>query len=146
MGFRNGLWLGLALLLTLALGAVQQVSAQGAQDRPEYVVRVDTGKVMGSQGGAFSVLQTGQVLREGDRIMLCEGARATIDYGDGCVVEYTLPGCYVVEPPCSVAALPYGGLRAAGILAGIGTLVAVIIGTGGRNGGGNPPLTPPISR
>ena len=130
----------------IAAGAILAAGAVTAQDKPqeEYVLRVDNGKIMVSRGGDFVNAQTGEALVAGNRVTVCEGAAATIVYNNGCSIQYTLPGCYIVQRDCIPAALPLGSTRPAwGSLAALGGLAA-IAGIILANGDDTP--APPISR
>ena len=119
--------------ITAAMIAASSILAAGAvvaQDRPaqeDYILRVDNGKIMVSRGGEFTDARTGEALAAGNRVTVCEGASATIDYGNGCSVQYTTPGCYIVQRDCAKAAVvPWGSTRPAlGSLAALGGLAAI---------------------
>ena len=142
MGIKHNITVAL-----IAAGSLLSAGAVVAQDAPqqEYVLRVDNGKIMVSRGGDFVDAQTGEALVAGNRITVCEGATATVVYGDGCSIQYTMPGCYIVQRDCArAAAVPWGSTRPAwgslAVLGGLAALGGVIL----ANADDVPP--PPISR
>lgn len=104
-----------------------------AQETPP-TLRVDRGSVMTSDGGEFAAAQSGKVLVEGERVMVTEGAAASVVYDTGCVREYTAPGVYAVQPVCvpsatatGEAAIDWGaaGLITAGVAIGAAVLASM---------------------
>jgi len=92
------------LAAVFVLAAPMAMSADDAA-----TLRVDQGAVMSSEGGEFVTAQTGQVLLEGQRLMVTEGAVATLIYSDDCKVVYDVPGVYVIDEDCEAAMLMADG-------------------------------------
>ncbi len=66
-------------------------------------INVTNGSVLVNQGKQFVTAQPSQVLAAGDRVMVMEGAKATINYADGCVQTLN-SGSLAVVPQQSVCA------------------------------------------
>lgn len=107
--------------LILAASFVLTASAAASAADGDVTLRVDRGGVMTSQGGEFASAQTGKALVEGDRLMVTEGSTATLFYDNDCRREYTVPGVYVVEGTCRMAAVVAGTAGDAGAGAGTST-------------------------
>lgn len=63
-------------------------------------LRVDRGTVMTSQGGEFASARSGQSVVAGERLMITEGATATLTYPKGCARQFSAPGVYVIGAAC----------------------------------------------
>jgi hypothetical protein len=89
----------LSLVFAASAALFLSVSAWAADDTAR--LRIDGGKVMLSQGGEFvavdGLLTT---VVPGDRIMLTEGASATLFGKGGCQLAYTAPGVYEIQTVC----------------------------------------------
>ena len=129
----------LAVAVTLALAASAASAADG-----DITLRVDRGSIMTSTGGEFASAQSGKVLIEGERMMVTEGASATVFYDRDCRREYTAPGVYEIERDCkrAVAMVGTDWLSAGKIALGVGVGAAILANM--DKSGGKPP--PPISR
>lgn len=90
--------------LIIAASVALTASATASAADPAAILSVDSGSIMTSEGGEFTSARTGAALVEGERLMVTEGASATVRYPNGCVREYTVPGVYVVQATCSMAA------------------------------------------
>lgn len=66
-------------------------------------INVTNGSVLVNQGKQFVTAQPSQVLAVGDRVMVMEGGKATINYADGCVQTLN-SGSLAVVPQQSVCA------------------------------------------
>ena len=77
----------LPLVLAASAGLLLAVSANAAEG--DARLRVDQGKVMVSQGGDFTAVTGEGAVGPGYRIMLTEGATATVLYDQGCQRQYT---------------------------------------------------------
>lgn len=132
------------LLLATALSAVALPAM--AQDNVA-TLRVDSGSIMTSTGGEFATAGTGAPLIEGERVMVAEGAIATVVYPSGCTRQYAEPGVYVVPDDCNVAGVAAAGVdwKSAGLItAGVGVGAAIL-----ANQDDSPdtaPSAPPVSR
>lgn len=109
-----------------------------AQDNASITLQVNTGSVMTSDGGDYASAASGQALTAGQKIMINAGGSATATYGNGCRIEFTQPGVYVVPVECKAA----GGNNNAGrssranaaIIAGTAVLGAAAIDQGKKMG------------
>ena len=117
----------LASLMIAASLALTASAAASAADG-DITLRVERGSIMTSQGGEFASAQSGKVLFEGERMMVTEGAAATVFYDEDCKREYSAPGVYVIERDCKRGAVVATGTnwRAAGMITG-GVLVGAAI-------------------
>lgn len=115
-----------SLMIAVSLALTASVSASASD--VDATLRVDRGSVMTSQGGEFSSAQTGKVLVEGERLMVTEGAVATVIYDEDCTREYSAPGVYVIERDCKRVAALAGTdwASAAKIAAGVGVGAAIL--------------------
>ena len=133
----------LPLVLAASAGLLLAVSANAAEG--DARLRVDQGKVMVSQGGDFTAVTGEGAVGPGYRIMLTEGATATVLYDQGCQRQYTVPGVYPFEEGCPKAALAQPGDRMVNwtmvSAIGIGAVVA-----GAALSGGSDNDNPPVSR
>ena len=90
--------------LILAASVALTASATALAADAAATLQVDAGSIMSSEGGEFTTARTGEVLVEGERLMVTEGATATVKYDNGCVRVYKVPGVYVIEANCEIAA------------------------------------------
>lgn len=128
-----------ASLIIAASFALTASAAASAADG-DVTLRVDRGGVMTSQGGEFASAQTGKSLVEGDRLMVTEGSTATLFYDNDCKREYTVPGVYVVEGSCRMAAVDAGtDWASAAMIAGGVAIGAAILANMDET-------SPPVSR
>ncbi len=130
--------IGFGLTLAIAPLAVQ---AQEPAAAP-IGLQVDGGSVLVSTGGEFLQAVPGQVVAPGHRVMVAEGGKASLAYGNGCSKALSEPGVYTVSPDCSMA--PAGRNVSTGtVVAGVVGGVAVIAAVAGGGGSDNPR---PVSR
>lgn len=133
------------LLLSAALSVVAFPAL--AQDGVA-TLRVEAGSIMTSTGGEFSTAGTGEALVDGERLMVAEGAVATVVYPSGCTRQYASPGVYVVQDTCVPAGIAAGGVDwkgAALITAGV-VVGAAILDNQDDSPGPPPVVPPPVSR
>ena len=132
-----------ALLLTASAGLMLTASVVAAEGDAQ--LRVDQGKVMLSQGGDFAAVNGSSKVGSGDRIMVTEGAAATVLYSEGCQREYTVPGVYPFEQGCPKVAVTQPGDRMVNwtmvSAIGVGAVLA-----GAALSGGSDNDNPPVSR
>lgn len=132
-----------ALLLTASAGLMMTASVVAAEGDAQ--LRVDQGKVMLSQGGDFAAVNGSSKVGSGDRIMVTEGAAATVLYSEGCQREYTVPGVYPFEQGCPKVAVTQPGDRMVNwtmvSAIGVGAVLA-----GAALSGGSDNDNPPVSR
>ena len=132
-----------ALLLTASAGLMMTASVVAAEGDAQ--LRVDQGKVMLSQGGDFAAVNGSSKVGSGDRIMVTEGAAATVLYSEGCQREYTVPGVYPFAQGCPKAAVAQPGDRMVNwtmvSALGVGAVLA-----GAALSGGSDNDNPPVSR
>ena len=116
-------FVSLMIAASLALTATAATAADG-----DITLRVERGSIMTSQGGEFASAQSGKVLFEGERMMVTDGAAATVFYDEDCKREYNAPGVYVIERDCKRAAMIAGTdwASAAKIAAGVGVGAAIL--------------------
>ena len=133
-----------ALLLTASAGLMMTASVVAAEGDAQ--LRVDQGKVMLSQGGDFAAVNGSSKVGSGDRIMVTEGAAATVLYSEGCQREYTVPGVYPFENGCPKAALAQPGDRMVNwtMVSAIG--VGAVLAGAALSGGSDNDNPPPVSR
>lgn len=67
----------------LLAGAVATAGAAASSDVAGPTLVVGKGTVMVSNGSQFVTAKPGQVLKPGDRVMVLQGASATVNYGNG---------------------------------------------------------------
>lgn len=133
----------IASALAIALSAV--LSAPAHAQEPVAILKVDTGTVMVSEGAEFVAGATGTPLLPGQRLMVTEDAAAQVVYAEDCVVDYRVPGVYVVDSKCEkVAAVPPSSGSNAGMIAGVVGGVALIAAAAGGGGGSDSPPPPPV--
>lgn len=131
----------IALGLALAVAPLA-VQAQEPAAAP-IGLQVDGGSVLVSSGGEFVQAAPGQAVQPGHRVMLSEGASASLTYGNGCQKSMSEPGVYTVTPDCNPASTQrrYStGTVVAAAVAGVAVIAAV---AGGGGGSDNPA---PVSR
>lgn len=129
---------GLGLTLTIAPLAVQ---AQEPAAAP-IGLQIDGGSVLVSTGGEFVQAASGQVVAPGQRVLVAEGGKASLDYGNGCQKALSEPGVYTVTPDCSLASTQRSVSTGAVVAGAVGG-VAVIAALAGGGGSDDPP---PVSR
>ncbi|WP_295363582.1 hypothetical protein [Arenimonas sp.] len=146
-----------ALAAALLLACTSLAAAE-----PVATLSQAEGTVLVNQGEQFVTAAEGQALQAGDRVMLMEGARASLVFTDGCVLPLA-EGSLLDVPAVSTCA---GGLAQvqslgptlaeaeqdaeeskpflqtpAGI-AVVATAVVVVAAAAGGSGGDNPPASP----
>lgn len=132
----------IASALAVALAAIVSVPAHAQE--PVAILKVDSGTVMVSEGAEFVAGATGTPLLPGQRLMVTEDAAAQVVYAEDCVVDYRVPGVYVVDSECEkVAAIPPSSGSNAGMIAGVVGGVALIAAAAGGGGSSDPPPPPP---
>ncbi len=115
-----------------------------AQDTAHATLRVDSGRVMTSQGGEFATARSGQLVAAGNRLMVAENSAATVIFSDNCQRQYSAPGVYAIERECERGAAlvgtdwPSAGKIALGV--GVG---AAILANMDQSGG---PELEPVSQ
>ncbi len=135
--------------VSLAMTASVAASAQD-RDKDTATLRVDRGSVMTSQGGEFATAQTGQVVMEGNRLMVAENSAATLIFSENCERQYTAPGVYTIEEDCDRVAAIVGtatGFDAAGaatVVAGSLGVAAILYNM--EDSDDRPPVQVPVSR
>ena len=72
-----------------------------AQDKEHGILTVSRGTVMTSDGGEFNPATTGQIVQVGNRIMVGEGAMASVNYPGCTSVSFTKPGVYTINEPAA---------------------------------------------
>lgn len=165
----NRIAAALAVALTLApLAAIAQEPATDAA----IGLTVENGSVLVSTGGEFVQATTGQMLQPGQRVLVAEGASASLDYSGGCQTPLAQPGVYTVSATCNVAGTrstgegstgtgsagtasttTAAGTGSAAATVGTGTVVAGVVGgvaliaavAGGGGSDDPPPPPPPVS-
>jgi len=129
-------------LISLGLALVVAPLAAQAQDPASAPIglQVDGGSVLVSTGGEFVQATPGQVIQPGHRVMLSEGAKASLAYGNGCQKALSEPGVYTVSAECDVASTRRSvsnGTVVAGVVGG----VAVIAAAAGGGGSDSSPVS-----
>lgn len=132
----------LPLALAASAGLLLSVPAIAAEG--DARLRVDQGKVMVSQGGDFTAVNGEGVVGPGYRIMLTDGATATVLYDEGCQRQYTVPGVYPFEEGCPKAAAVQGKPVNWTLVSAIG-VGAILVGAAAGGGSDDEP-SPPVSR
>ena len=136
-----GKFISLAVTVSVAVLLSIPVAAKADQAR----VRVDRGEVRLSQGGEFTAVP-GTVTRAntGDRLMVADGAAATVFYDGDCRRVFELPGVYTLDGSCTAAVVDSGnmvnGTMVAAIVGGVAITAAVL------SGGSDDDEAPPVSR
>ena len=115
-------------LSLLALAALAFAAPVLANDDAVATLAAQTGQVSASrEGGEFVATAQGQRLQTDDRLMLVDGATATVRFDNGCTLEFDQPGVYTLPREC-VAALATGTdwAGAAKIAAGVAVGAALL--------------------
>lgn len=144
-------------LLAVAASAAMFAAPAFAQDVVAPTLSVEQGSVMTSTGGEFVTAPSGKLLAPGERVMVGEGASASVVYSNGCAYEYSEPGVYSVPATCTGGAAQRGNaagvagtdLAAVGIIAGTVALGAVALDQGRESSdfpASPPDAPPPVSR
>lgn len=81
----------------LAIAAITLIAAHVSAQDLTATLRIN-GEVMISSGGAFSDAVDGQPIAAGQRIMVAEGASATVQFSQDCKRTYGEAGVYTVTP------------------------------------------------
>lgn len=89
-----------ALLISVALMALSSVSMAAS---PVATLKVENGSVLVNQGKQFVSAQPGQLLVDGNRVMVMEGGTAKVQYANGCVVDLQSGSLLVVSDENSCA-------------------------------------------
>lgn len=132
------------LIPAIAALALAAAAAQ-AQDAPRIELGIEGGSVLVSTGGEFAQASGGQDVAPGDRILVSEGASASLTYANGCQKSLSTAGVYTVSADCDAGAGGgSGGSPSAGVVAAVAGGVAVIAAAAG--GGGGSDRAPPVSR
>ncbi len=127
-------------LATLAVLASSSVHAQS----PGITLGVDSGSVLVSTGGEFTQASPGQAVLPGHRVLVSEGASATLNYADGCRRPLAIPGVHTVSGECAPADSSRSTRLSTGAIVGIVGGVVVVAAAAGGGGGSDGP--PPVSR
>ena len=116
-----------SLFIAVSLAMTASVAAS-AEDRNTATLRIDRGSAMTSTGGEFVTAQNGQVVTEGDRLMVPENSKSTVIFSETCEREYTAPGVYTIDDCDKVAALATGfdAVGAATVVAGSLGVAAIL--------------------
>jgi hypothetical protein len=125
----------IAVLMLSTGAAAQEV---GKPDR--IVLEAQAGSVMTTKGGDYQTANTGELLVNGQSMMLGEGASATVVYyyvdSDGdlvrkCTERYTGANTYVIDDSCVAAAWTPNGSpgKSAMVIIGAGLIGAAILGS-----------------
>ena len=135
----------IGLAVALAFGMVGL-----AQANPVAMLYKVQGKVMVNQGNKFVPAKAGMPLNAGDRIMAMDGASASLEYGNACIIHVASNSSLTVTPQCKqpvVADLQQG---AGGnmdpsptdytpfIIGGIATVALIAVASGGGSSHNNP--------
>lgn len=125
--------IGIAVITCLVMGSTTAAMA-------DAVVSPVSGSILVSQGQGFVRQAKSVSLKNGDRVMVSEGNRGKITYGDGCAVDL-LPGSVQIvrdQSPCAYKAqfgdqrrdsffgTNVAGLAVAGGVVALGVTAAVI--------------------
>jgi len=118
----------IASVLVLAAAVAVPAFAQSQDD--SIVIQINAGSAMTSTGGDFTTAFSGQPVEAGWKVMIPQGAAATLVYKNGCKMELRQPGVYTIPRDCKVAGWADGG-RASGmnaaIVAGAAALGAAVL-------------------
>jgi hypothetical protein len=115
------LWAGLALLALGASVADAAQAQQPASSRPVARITGVQGNVLVSQADGMAAATSGQPLPPGARIITTAGAKATISYERGCVVDLGENRRYIVREAAECVAAkapPLGAATPFAVLAG----------------------------
>jgi len=98
-------------LIALAFATIATCgTAFAAEDRDVATVVMRDGSVTASVGGDFNSVAQGQELHEGDRLMLVDGATATLRYDNDCRIHFDNSGVHTVpDRDGCLALLPQSG-------------------------------------
>lgn len=151
----------ITVALAVAL-AIAPLAAFAQDPATETVIglTVENGSVLVSTGGEFVQAAPGQVLQPGQRVLVAEGASASLDYSGGCQTPLAQPGVYTVSASCSptgtnpaesgTSTASGTGAGTGGAAVGTGTVVAGVVGgvaviaaVAGGGGSDDPPPPPP---
>lgn len=80
--------------------AAPPVPELGARPAGGVVLRVDRGRILVSRGGGFAAVEDLTTLTAGDRVMVLDGALASLDYGEGCRRRLSAVDVHVVVAGC----------------------------------------------
>ena len=127
----------------LAATTVQAQDSSASSAAPDIVLGIEEGTVLVSSGDEFTQAASGQAVEPGQRVLISEGASATLTYDNGCLKLLSTPGVYTVNADCETAGA-VAGRSSVGVIAGVVGGVAVIAAAAGGGGGSDPP--PPVSR
>ncbi|HEY4530698.1 MAG TPA: hypothetical protein VIG97_10310 [Luteimonas sp.] len=148
-----------AVAVALAIAPIAAFAQDPATDAA-IGLTVENGSVLVSTGGEFVQATPGQVLQPGQRVLVAEGASASLNYSGGCQTPLAQPGVYTVSATCNVAGTRTTGEGssataggAGGSAIGTGTVVAGVVGgiavvaavAGGGGSDDPPPPPPPVS-
>lgn len=89
--------MSLSAPLSLTLAAITLVAAPASAQDLTATLQVD-GEVMVSTGGDFHDAVDGQPILPGQRIMVGDGASATVRFSQDCKRTYSQPGVYPITP------------------------------------------------
>lgn len=148
-----------ALAVALAIAPTAALAQDPATDTA-IGLTVENGSVLVSTGGEFVQATPGQVLQPGQRVLVAEGASASLDYRGGCQTPLAQPGVYTVSASCNPAGTNPAesgtstasgtGAGTGGAAIGTGTVVAGVVGgvaviaaVAGGGGSDDPPPPPP---
>lgn len=128
-------------ILAIAALVLAAAGAQ-AQEASRIELGIEGGSVLVSTGGEFTQASGGQEVVPGHRVLVAEGASATLTYANGCRKSLSAAGVYTVNADCDDGA-GAGGTPNAGVIAAVAGGVAVIAAAAG---GGGSDRAPPVSR
>jgi len=89
--------MSLSAPLSLTLAAITLVAAPASAQDLTATLRIQ-GTVMVSTGGEFHDATDGQPIVPGQRIMVADGATATVQFSRDCKRSYTQAGVYTITP------------------------------------------------
>lgn len=127
--------------LVLAIPATHAQDAVAPAAPPTITLGVDDGNVLVSTGGEFAQAASGHALAPGHRVLVSEGASATLTYGNGCQKALSSAGVYTVTADCTDPGAGGGAPRNAGAIAAVVGGVAVIAAAAGGGGSSSPPVS-----
>ena len=127
------------MLAAALLAGMAFASAHAAEG--VATLRVERGNVMTSTGGEFVTARSGAQLVEGERLMLTDGASASVVYDNQCSEPYTAAGVFVVDAVCNsmgavetatgavaTAAVGPAGIGSSGLIAAGSIAAGVAVG------------------
>jgi hypothetical protein len=123
-------------MLAIAALAALFAAPAFAEEAAAPTLSVEQGTVMTSTGGEFVTAPSGKLLAVGERVMVGEGASASVVYANGCAYDYTAPGVYAVQATCTGGGAGQAGtaagvvatdVAAVGIIAGVAAIGAVAL-------------------